>query len=116
MMSREFGKLPISRCLLPKSELIRNFKSEMITQLSSALRSLKPKFETPNSVPPPFFFFSTQHSVFIPYLKGWSSAFLSLHWIIVLPGDQQLTFQVPSGQIRPWGRFLCFATTGAIQE
>ncbi|GBM62205.1 hypothetical protein AVEN_267875-1 [Araneus ventricosus] len=49
-MSREFGILPISRCLLPKSELIRDFKSELITQLFSALRSLKTKFETPKSV------------------------------------------------------------------
>ncbi|GBM34317.1 hypothetical protein AVEN_16417-1 [Araneus ventricosus] len=60
-MSREFGKLPISRCLLPKSELIRDFKSELITQLFSALRSLKPKFETPNSVLSPFFLL---HSTF----------------------------------------------------
>ncbi|GBN90336.1 hypothetical protein AVEN_186728-1 [Araneus ventricosus] len=34
LMSREFGKLPIPRGCLPKSELIRDFKSELITQLS----------------------------------------------------------------------------------
>ncbi|GBL96603.1 hypothetical protein AVEN_207775-1 [Araneus ventricosus] len=83
-MSLEFGIVPISQCLLPKSELIREFKSELITQLFSALRSLKTKFETPKSVlhRAPF---SIPHSVFIPYLKGWSSSFLSLHWTIVFP-------------------------------
>ncbi|GBM57907.1 hypothetical protein AVEN_237788-1 [Araneus ventricosus] len=49
-MSREFGIVPISQCLLPKSELIRDFKSEIIAQLFSALRSLKTKFEIPQSV------------------------------------------------------------------
>ncbi|GBM19854.1 hypothetical protein AVEN_186132-1 [Araneus ventricosus] len=114
-MSRQFGLVPISQYLLPKSELIRDFKSELITQIFSALRSLKTKFETPKSVLHRAPLFSTQHSVSIPYLKEWSSAFLSLHWIIVLPGDQRLTFSVSSGQIRPWGRFLSFPTTGDIQ-
>ncbi|GBM91627.1 hypothetical protein AVEN_271280-1 [Araneus ventricosus] len=49
-MSREFGTVPISQYLLPKSELIRDFKSELITQLFSALRGLKTKFETNKSV------------------------------------------------------------------
>ncbi|GBN30165.1 hypothetical protein AVEN_213966-1 [Araneus ventricosus] len=49
-MSREFGIVPISQCLLPKSELIRDFKSDLITQLFSALRSLKTQFETPKSI------------------------------------------------------------------
>ncbi|GBM65363.1 hypothetical protein AVEN_268991-1 [Araneus ventricosus] len=34
--------MPIPRGCLPKSELIRDFQSELITQLSSVLRSLKP--------------------------------------------------------------------------
>ncbi|GBN57210.1 hypothetical protein AVEN_222259-1 [Araneus ventricosus] len=114
-MRQEFGKLPISRCSLPKSELIRDFKSELITQLGFGAPESETKFEPPKSVLYRPSSFSTQHSVFIPYLKGWSSAFLSLHWIIVLPGDQRLTFHVPSGQIRPWGKFLGFATTGTIQ-
>ncbi|GBL57534.1 hypothetical protein AVEN_182824-1, partial [Araneus ventricosus] len=34
--------MPIPRGCLTKSELIRDFQSELITQLSSVLRSLKP--------------------------------------------------------------------------
>ncbi|GBO24599.1 hypothetical protein AVEN_79194-1 [Araneus ventricosus] len=113
-MSREFGIVPISQCLLPKSELIRDFKSELITQLFSALWRLKTKFETPKSVlhRAPV---STQHSIFIAYLKGWSSAFLSPHWTIVFLVDQQLNLQIPNGQLRPWGKFSSFPTSGAIQ-
>ncbi|GBM70150.1 hypothetical protein AVEN_210266-1 [Araneus ventricosus] len=113
-MSREFRKLPISRCLLPKSELIRDFKSELITQLFLGAPESETKFE-----PPKRFFTAllVLHSAFCfhRYLKGWRSAFLPLYWLIVLPGDQRLTFHVPSGQIQSWGRFLGFATTEAIQ-
>ncbi|GBN74785.1 hypothetical protein AVEN_34162-1 [Araneus ventricosus] len=114
-MSREFGIVPISQCLLPKSELIRDLKSELMTQIFSALRTLKTKCETPKTVLHRASLFSTQHSVFIPYLKGWSSAFLSLHWIIVFLVDQRLNLHIPNGQLRPWERFLSFPTTGAIQ-
>ncbi|GBN36353.1 hypothetical protein AVEN_191372-1 [Araneus ventricosus] len=86
----------------------------MITQLFFGAPESETKFESPKLVlhrPPR----SIQHSLFIPYLKGWSSAFLSLHWIIVLPDEQRLTFHDPSGQIQPWGRFLGFESTGPIQ-
>ncbi|GBN94240.1 hypothetical protein AVEN_141516-1 [Araneus ventricosus] len=112
-MSREFRKLPISRCLLPKSELIRDFKSELITQLFFGAPESETKFE-----PPKRFFTAllVLHSAFCfyPLPQGWSSAFLPLHWLIVLPGDQRLTFHVPSGQIQTWRRLLGVATIGAI--
>ncbi|GBM07185.1 hypothetical protein AVEN_229320-1 [Araneus ventricosus] len=46
-MSRDIGKLPIPRGCLPKSELIWDFKSELITQLSVALPESETKFEPP---------------------------------------------------------------------
>ncbi|GBO18494.1 hypothetical protein AVEN_244889-1 [Araneus ventricosus] len=100
-MNREFRKLPISRCLLPKSELIRDFKSDLITQLFFGAPESETNFE-----PPKWFFTALlvlySAFCFIPYLKGWSSAFCPLHWLIVLPGDQRPTFHVPSGQIQSW--------------
>ncbi|GBN66378.1 hypothetical protein AVEN_238819-1 [Araneus ventricosus] len=93
MMSRAFGIVPISQCLLPKSELIWDFKSELITQLFSALRSLKTKFETPKSV----FHRTSLSPLNIPFLSptsrgGAPPSFHSTgHWIIVLPGDQRQT-------------------------
>ncbi|GBN23649.1 hypothetical protein AVEN_34815-1 [Araneus ventricosus] len=86
----------------------------MIHSSLSVLPESETKFE-----PPKRFFtalpFSIQHSVFIPYLKGWSSAFLPLHWLIVLPGDQRLPFSVPSGQTPTVGKVLGFCHHQAIQ-
>ncbi|GBO08585.1 hypothetical protein AVEN_85667-1 [Araneus ventricosus] len=67
--------MPIPRGCLPKSELIRDFQSELITQLSSVLRSLKTQFETPNAVSPSVRF-SPRTSRFIQPFKKWSSAYL----------------------------------------
>ncbi|GBN47144.1 hypothetical protein AVEN_91084-1, partial [Araneus ventricosus] len=85
--------MPIPRGCLPKSELLRDFQSELITQLSSVLRSLKPSsrllmpFLRPSSS-------LLEHSVFIQPFREWSSAYLFLHWVMVLLVDQQLTFLV----------------------
>ncbi|GBN85715.1 hypothetical protein AVEN_1012-1 [Araneus ventricosus] len=65
LMSREFGKLPISRCLLPKSELIRDFKSELITQLVFGAPESETKFEPPKSV----FYRSPRSQLNIPFLS-----------------------------------------------
>ncbi|GBO23394.1 hypothetical protein AVEN_237637-1 [Araneus ventricosus] len=99
--------MPIPRGCLPKSELIRDFQSERITQLSSVLRSLKPssRLLIRFSLRPSF---SLRTFSFIHAFKEWSSACLSLHWIMVLLVDQQLTFLV----VKPYsGKVLGFRTT-----
>ncbi|GBL90809.1 hypothetical protein AVEN_215546-1 [Araneus ventricosus] len=91
--------MPIPRGCLPKSELIRDFQSELITQLSSVLRSLKTSSRLLIQFLPPFL---PRTSRFIHPFKEWSSAYLSLDWIMVLLVDQQITFFVPSGQPLLW--------------
>ncbi|GBM32689.1 hypothetical protein AVEN_223471-1 [Araneus ventricosus] len=99
--------MPIPRGCLPKSELIRDFQSELITQLSSVLRSLKP-----NSRLLIRFSVFLEHPVFIHPFREWSSAYLFLQWIMVLLVDQKLTFLV----VNPYsGKVLEFRHHRPIQ-
>ncbi|GBM39766.1 hypothetical protein AVEN_107180-1 [Araneus ventricosus] len=101
--------MPIPRGCLPKSELIRDFQSELITQLSSMLRSLKLRSRLLMLFLP--LSFSPRIFSFYPPLQGVELRLPLLHWIMVVLVDQQLTFLVPSGQSPIMGRFLGFATT-----
>ncbi|GBO20541.1 hypothetical protein AVEN_89964-1 [Araneus ventricosus] len=104
--------MPIPMGCLPKSELIRDFQSELITQLSSVLRSLKPSSRLLMQFLRPFVCLSPRTFSFYSPFKDWSSAYLSLHWIMVLLVDQQLTFLV----VNPYyGKVLGFRQHRAIQ-
>ncbi|GBO01476.1 hypothetical protein AVEN_222619-1 [Araneus ventricosus] len=97
----------IPRDCLPKSELLRDFQSELITQLSSVLRSLKPSSRllirfSPSS--PTFSFYSTLQGVELrlpfPTLDNGTLV------------DQQLTFLV----VNPYsGKVLEFRYHRPIQ-
>ncbi|GBM94111.1 hypothetical protein AVEN_237385-1 [Araneus ventricosus] len=68
----------------------------LIIQLSSVHRSLQNQFETPN----PFLsVVSPRTSVFIHSFREWSSAYLFLHWIMVL---WLTNSSLPSGQSLLW--------------
>ncbi|GBL62951.1 hypothetical protein AVEN_20830-1 [Araneus ventricosus] len=107
--------MPIPRGCLPKSELIRDFQSELITQLSSVLRSLKTQFETPNPVSPSVRPVLSSNIPFYSPLQGVELRLPLLHWIMVLLVDQQLTFLVPSGQPLYYGKVLGFRHHRTIQ-
>ncbi|GBM89186.1 hypothetical protein AVEN_47789-1 [Araneus ventricosus] len=59
-------RMPIPRSSLLKSEFIRDFQSELITQLSSVLRSLKPS----SRLLMPFFFRPSSNIPFYSSLQG----------------------------------------------
>ncbi|GBO06674.1 hypothetical protein AVEN_90421-1 [Araneus ventricosus] len=101
--------MPLPRGCLPKSELIRDFQSADHTALFGAPEP-ETQFETPNPFLPPSPSL-LEHSVLFPF-KEWSSAYLSLHWIMVLLVYQQFTFLV----INPYyGKVLEFHHHRAIQ-
>ncbi|GBL86987.1 hypothetical protein AVEN_218707-1 [Araneus ventricosus] len=111
-MSREFGKLPnlgVAAKVRINSGL--SIRADH-TALCRRFRSLRPSSSLLNGSSL-HSSFSIQHSVFIPYLKGWSSAFLPLYWPIVLPGDQRLTL-FPVVKIQPWVKVLGFCHHRAI--
>ncbi|GBN16257.1 hypothetical protein AVEN_196081-1 [Araneus ventricosus] len=106
--------MPIPRGCLPKSELIRYFKSELITQLSSVLRSLKPSSRLLMQVLRPSVLASNIPFYSPPQVMEIRPSFTSLD--NRTPGLP--TAHLPNSQ---WstpimGRFLGFATTGLFRD
>ncbi|GBN53400.1 hypothetical protein AVEN_25301-1 [Araneus ventricosus] len=93
-MSREFVDADSSGCL-PKSEFSRDFQSTDHTALFGP-QEPETQFETPNPFPSVV---SPRTSVFIHSFREWSSAYLFLHWIMVL---WLTNSSLPSGQPRLW--------------
>ncbi|GBM84863.1 hypothetical protein AVEN_20891-1 [Araneus ventricosus] len=113
-MSQNFGILPISQCSLSKSELIRDFKSELITQLFLCSVVRKPRSRLLNR----FFsalLVSNSTFRFQPLPQGVELRFPFTPLDNRLPGRPTTKLQYSQRSTPTVGRFLSFLTTGAIQ-